>query len=240
MKNTWMSVIAWTAGGLTLTAVLSGCASSGGGCCGGSCAKNPASPDAATLASQAYSAPSAVAQGAPQFAGPQSAAPPPSPAYAGEMYGVNPVSTALAAPASFVSSGFPSSASPGSGCSDGNCCRGGLSTPTSVNTNAATLVTQTNGASNPTPTAGQYGGQKTCPVTGQPLGSMGAPVPVTVNGQTIYLCCEGCVAKFNQYTDACLALVESERHPERSSSSGSSMSCSSCSKGGGGCASCRR
>ncbi len=34
--------------------------------------------------------------------------------------------------------------------------------------------------------------QKICPVTGEPLGSMGAPVPVVVEGRTVFVCCEGC------------------------------------------------
>ena len=32
-----------------------------------------------------------------------------------------------------------------------------------------------------------------CPVTGEPLGSMGPPVAVAVDGKTVYVCCEGCV-----------------------------------------------
>lgn len=35
--------------------------------------------------------------------------------------------------------------------------------------------------------------QKTCPVTSKPLGSMGEPIPVDVNGQKLYVCCAGCV-----------------------------------------------
>lgn len=35
--------------------------------------------------------------------------------------------------------------------------------------------------------------QKICPVSGKPLGSMGAPVAVNVNGQTVFACCSGCV-----------------------------------------------
>ncbi len=35
--------------------------------------------------------------------------------------------------------------------------------------------------------------QKICPVSGKPLGSMGQPVAVDVNGQTVYACCGGCV-----------------------------------------------
>ncbi len=36
--------------------------------------------------------------------------------------------------------------------------------------------------------------QKTCPVTQEPLGSMGKPIRVSVAGQTIFVCCEGCVS----------------------------------------------
>lgn len=35
--------------------------------------------------------------------------------------------------------------------------------------------------------------QKICPVSGQPLGSMGEPVAVDVNGQTVYACCTQCL-----------------------------------------------
>jgi YHS domain-containing protein len=34
--------------------------------------------------------------------------------------------------------------------------------------------------------------QKVCPVTNQPLDSMGGPVKVVVNGRTVFVCCEGC------------------------------------------------
>lgn len=37
--------------------------------------------------------------------------------------------------------------------------------------------------------------QGTCPVTGAELGSMGEPVPVTVRGKVVYVCCAGCVNK---------------------------------------------
>jgi hypothetical protein len=33
-----------------------------------------------------------------------------------------------------------------------------------------------------------------CPVTNKPLGSMGEPVTVTVDGRQVRLCCEGCEA----------------------------------------------
>ena len=34
--------------------------------------------------------------------------------------------------------------------------------------------------------------QKTCPVTGNLLGSMGVPPKVVVKGRTVFLCCDGC------------------------------------------------
>lgn len=37
--------------------------------------------------------------------------------------------------------------------------------------------------------------QKICPVSGQPLGSMGGAIPVSVGDDTIYVCCAGCVGK---------------------------------------------
>lgn len=36
---------------------------------------------------------------------------------------------------------------------------------------------------------------KICPVMGEPLGAMGDPVPVTVGGETLFVCCQGCVKK---------------------------------------------
>jgi len=34
--------------------------------------------------------------------------------------------------------------------------------------------------------------QRVCPVTDEPLGSMGAPMKVSVQGHDVYICCEGC------------------------------------------------
>ena len=45
--------------------------------------------------------------------------------------------------------------------------------------------------------------QKTCPVTGELLGSMGAPIKIDVKGQPVFICCEGCkedlLAKPDEY-----------------------------------------
>jgi len=40
--------------------------------------------------------------------------------------------------------------------------------------------------------------QKVCPVTGQPLGSMGTPTQVKIEGRRIFLCCEGCESKLKE------------------------------------------
>lgn len=34
--------------------------------------------------------------------------------------------------------------------------------------------------------------QKVCPVSDEALGSMGAPIKVTVQGRDVYICCDGC------------------------------------------------
>ena len=34
--------------------------------------------------------------------------------------------------------------------------------------------------------------QRVCPVTDMPLGSMGTPIKVSVNGRLVFICCEGC------------------------------------------------
>ena len=49
--------------------------------------------------------------------------------------------------------------------------------------------------------------QKVCPVSGQPLGSMGDPIPVTVGDDTIYVCCAGCVDKVKAEFPKYLAMV---------------------------------
>lgn len=47
--------------------------------------------------------------------------------------------------------------------------------------------------------------QKVCPVSGQPLGSMGKPYKVTVNGQGVFLCCQGCEREIKGDPDKYLA-----------------------------------
>jgi YHS domain-containing protein len=66
-------------------------------------------------------------------------------------------------------------------------------------------------ASTPTPTPSPTDDQtlserqKVCPVTGQPLGSMGPPFKVVFQGQTVFLCCEGCEAALRKNPEKYLA-----------------------------------
>ena len=50
--------------------------------------------------------------------------------------------------------------------------------------------------------------QKVCPVSGEPLGSMGVPVKVTVKDRDVLLCCEGCKDAILDDPDTYLAKLE--------------------------------
>jgi Cu(I)/Ag(I) efflux system membrane fusion protein len=47
--------------------------------------------------------------------------------------------------------------------------------------------------------------QKVCPVTGEPLDSMGGPVRVEVAGRTVFVCCKGCEAPLRKSPEKYLA-----------------------------------
>jgi membrane-bound lytic murein transglycosylase B len=49
------------------------------------------------------------------------------------------------------------------------------------------------------------GKQQVCPVSGQPLGSMGKPYKVTVQGRDVLLCCPGCEAEIKADPEKYLA-----------------------------------
>jgi RND family efflux transporter MFP subunit len=53
--------------------------------------------------------------------------------------------------------------------------------------------------------------QRLCPITGEPLGSMGKPVKIVLRGQPVFLCCRGCVSEANRNADAVLKKVEQLR-----------------------------
>jgi Cu(I)/Ag(I) efflux system membrane fusion protein len=54
--------------------------------------------------------------------------------------------------------------------------------------------------------------QRSCPITGKPLGSMGAPVKVRLpNDQAVFLCCDGCVEEAKSQPDRTLAAVRKRK-----------------------------
>ena len=50
--------------------------------------------------------------------------------------------------------------------------------------------------------------QKICPVSGELLGAMGAPVKLDVKGQPVFICCEGCKDKVLSKPDEYLAKLK--------------------------------
>ena len=50
--------------------------------------------------------------------------------------------------------------------------------------------------------------QKVCPVTGELLGSMGVPIKVTVDGRSLFICCEGCEEEVKKNFDEYVAKLE--------------------------------
>ncbi|MBX9627416.1 MAG: hypothetical protein K2X82_26670 [Gemmataceae bacterium] len=115
-------------------------------------------------------------------------------------------------------------AAAGAGCSSGRGCR---SSGCSADAHGRTAVVPATApvaalgsasapqpgpaAQPPTTAAAKYGGQRTCPVMGDVLGEMGEPIPVSVKGQTVYVCCKGCVSKVQRDPDKYLAVVAAER-----------------------------
>jgi hypothetical protein len=57
-----------------------------------------------------------------------------------------------------------------------------------------------------------FGGQKTCPVSGEALGASGPPIAAaTIRGLTIYTCSEECAARVRQDPETYRAKVLFER-----------------------------
>lgn len=52
--------------------------------------------------------------------------------------------------------------------------------------------------------------QRVCPVTGNMLGSMGQPHPVTIKGKTVILCCPSCEERIRKEPDKYLAKLVPE------------------------------
>jgi hypothetical protein len=49
--------------------------------------------------------------------------------------------------------------------------------------------------------------QKTCPTSGEPLGSMGVPQKLTLKGEAVFVCCASCVKGAEKDPDATLKKV---------------------------------
>jgi Cu(I)/Ag(I) efflux system membrane fusion protein len=58
--------------------------------------------------------------------------------------------------------------------------------------------------------------QKTCPIMGNPLGSMGTPIKIVLNEQTVFLCCAECTAPAKGNADKTLAKVKELKARRRS------------------------
>jgi len=53
--------------------------------------------------------------------------------------------------------------------------------------------------------------QRTCPVGDAPLGSMGMPYKVTVQGRDVYLCCEGCQGALEKDPEKYFAIMDAKK-----------------------------
>ena len=52
--------------------------------------------------------------------------------------------------------------------------------------------------------------QRICPVSGEPLGSMGTPEKVVVKGQEVFICCAACEKSLKNNPDKYLAKLSKE------------------------------
>lgn len=52
--------------------------------------------------------------------------------------------------------------------------------------------------------------QHVCPVSGEMLGTMGAPQKIDVNGQNVWICCDGCKDQLLEKPDQYLAKLNQE------------------------------
>jgi Cu(I)/Ag(I) efflux system membrane fusion protein len=50
--------------------------------------------------------------------------------------------------------------------------------------------------------------QGICPITGNPLGTMGVPVKITLRGKTVFVCCKNCIGKAKRDPDGTLKKLE--------------------------------
>ncbi|QDT29643.1 Cation efflux system protein CusB precursor [Gimesia panareensis] len=65
--------------------------------------------------------------------------------------------------------------------------------------------------------------QRICPVTKMSLGSMGAPAKVDVNGETVFICCEGCRESLLEHPQKYLNIIRTAEATGRTEGSGGDM-----------------
>ncbi len=53
--------------------------------------------------------------------------------------------------------------------------------------------------------------QGVCPVSGEPLGEMGAPIKVTAEGRSFFLCCKSCEADLKEDPKAVVAKLDKKK-----------------------------
>jgi YHS domain-containing protein len=95
---------------------------------------------------------------------------------------------------------------PTEGDATGTAAAGDTSKPASENPAEAAKIKATL-ASLPAEERAAIEKQKICPVSGEKLGTMGAPPKVTVAGHTVYLCCKGCEEPLTKEPEKFLAKI---------------------------------
>jgi hypothetical protein len=56
--------------------------------------------------------------------------------------------------------------------------------------------------------------QKICPVSDEPLGTMGTPPKIDVKGRSVFICCEGCKEELLNNADKYLAKLDQPQSPD--------------------------
>lgn len=79
--------------------------------------------------------------------------------------------------------------------------------------------------------------QRVCPVMNQPLGEHGIPIKIIVDGQPVFVCCQGCVGQVQQNPEQYLLKRPYEPQSDRSRSSVDDVYRQSIKKAGGSCCS---
>lgn len=85
------------------------------------------------------------------------------------------------------------------------------STDTSPETNQAEIPEEMSGISE-LPESEQAAAleQKICPVSEEPIGSMGKPIKVSVESKDVFVCCEGCIDMVKEDPEKYLAKLKKE------------------------------